>query len=68
MSSNEVTRTLRTEGTKAFPRSGSFTPRLGSPHVTGDGASESLCAKSATSRYGTSFELSLSASWKKDLR
>jgi len=55
MSSDEVTRTLRTEGTKAFPRSGTFTPRLGSPHVTADEASARVRAKSATSRYGTCF-------------
>jgi hypothetical protein len=68
MSSDEVTRTVRTGGTKAFPRSGSFTPRVGSLHVTADDASARVRAKSAISRYGTCFEVELPGSWKKDSR
>jgi hypothetical protein len=65
MSSDEVTRALRTTGTKPFPRSGTFTPRVGSRHVSAGETSPRTRAKYARSRSGMCFELTLSASWKK---
>ena len=65
MSSDEVARTLRTTSVKPFPRSGMHTPRVGSPHGRPEDAASYTRAKCATSWSGTSFELTLPASWKK---
>ena len=68
MSSDDVARTLRSTGVKPFPRSGTATPRVGARHMTAADAAPWVRAKSARSRSGTCFELTLPTAWKKDSR
>lgn len=66
MSSDDVARMLGFTGVKPFPRSGTPTPRLGPRHMSATTVAARVHGKCARSRFGTCFELTLRASWKKD--